>query len=125
MKKYCLSALMMIAFLCQSAFGIDESPGFEMQDLSGSTVNYSSTVGTSPINIPTVANKVISEVFFKCSSQTPASIRCYVSFDGSTYLTLLPGEAIGWSIKGNKKQIVARGSTSGVVWEAIINYESY
>jgi hypothetical protein len=107
------------------ALSTDELPGFEMQDLAGSTVNYSTTVGATPINVPTVANKVISEIFFKCSNQTPATIRCYLSFDGTTYLTMLPGEALGWSVKGNKKQVQVKGSGAGILWEAVINYENY
>jgi len=112
-------------FVPAVAFSADESPGFEIQDLRGSTENYSSTVGVTPINVPTTASKVISEIFFKCSSQTPATIRCHLSFNGTTYLTMLPGESLGWSVKGNKKQVKIYGSGAGVLWEAVINYENY
>jgi hypothetical protein len=125
MNKFVGICIIQALFIATSAFSIDENPGFETQDLSGSTVNYQNTVGTSPINVPTVADKVISEVFFKCSVQTPATTRCFISFDNTTYLTLLPGEAIGWSVKGNKKQIRIKGSGAGVLWEAVINYENF
>jgi hypothetical protein len=108
-----------------AAFSADTSPGFEQQDILGSTINYQTTVGTSAVNIPTSANKVISEIFFKCSSQTPSTIRCYISFDGTTYLTLLPGEAIGWSVKGLKTQLKIKGNQAGVLTESVINYEEY
>ena len=75
MKNFVLLCMIQAMLIASNAFSIDEPPGFETQDLAGSTVNYQSTVGTSPINVPTVANKVISEVFFKCSSQTPATTR--------------------------------------------------
>lgn len=123
MRKFILVAIFALADL--SARAVDLPPAFESQDLDGTTVNYSSTVGTTPINLPTTANKVISEVLFRCSLQTPATRRCLISFDGTTYFTLIPGDIIGWSVKGSKKQIKINGNTTGVLWEAVVNYESY
>jgi hypothetical protein len=105
--------------------GADVSPGFEIQDLAGSTVNYAGTVGTSSINLPTSADKNISEVLFRCPYQTPMTIRCQVSFDGTTYFDLLPGEFMAWSIKGFKKQIKIKANQAGVSYQTIINYEQW
>jgi hypothetical protein len=123
MKAFFLVAIFALADL--SARAVDLPPSFESQDLEGTTINYSSTVGTTAINIPTTADKIISEVLFRCSLQTPATKRCYISFDGTTYFTLIPGDIIGWSVKGRKKQIKINGNTTGVLWEAVVNYESY
>lgn len=112
--------------LCSDiCFSGDEYPGFEIQDLTGSTINYSGTITATPINLPTTASKVISEVLYHCPFQTPQTLRCLISFDGVTYFTLAPGEFIGWSAKGFIRQIKVKGNTSGVTYEAIINYENW
>lgn len=111
--------------ICPASFGADQAPGFEIQDLTGATINYSGTIGTSPTNIPTTANKTISEVIFKCPYQTPVTIRCSISFDGSIYFDLMPGEVIGWSAKGYKKQIQIKANQAGVSYQAIVNYEAW
>ena len=105
--------------------GIDIGPGFEMQDLEGSTINYSGTVGTSSINLPTSADKNISEVMFKCPYQTPLTIRCQISYDGTTYFDLMPGEFVGWSVKGFKKQIKIKANHAGVTYQTVINFEAW
>ncbi len=117
--------LLICAIIPTLLIGADKNPGFETQDLDGNTVNYSGTVGTSSINLPTTAGNIISEVFFRCPHQTPTTIRCSISYDGTTYLTLNPGEAVGWSVKGNKTQVKVKANQSNVSYEAVINYESY
>ena len=107
-------------------FGADEESAMEIQDLSGSTVHFSGTANTTPVTIPAVANKVISEVFFKCDYQSPTTKLCQISFDnGANYLSLAVGESIGWSAKGRIKQIRVKGSTTGVTYQGLINYEAY
>jgi hypothetical protein len=124
-RLFSFFVVVLAAGFIPAAFCADTNPGFEQQDLYGSTVNYSSTVGTSEVNIPSSPNKVISEIFFKCPSQTPATIKCFISFDGTTFMTILPGESLGWSVKGLKKQIKIKGNQAGVLYEAVINYEEY
>lgn len=121
------ASLMLAAFLLFSdSRAADIYPGFETQDLTGSTVHYNGTMGTSNVAIPTVADKVMAEVLVKCPYQTPLSVECYVSFDsGTTFFTLGVGEYLGWSLKGNIKQIYIKGSTAGVAYQIIANYEDY
>lgn len=102
------------------------SPGFEMQDLIGQTKHYNGTISTSPTTLPAVADKTISEVIFKCPYQTPQTKTCSISFDGgTTYFTLAVGEFLGWSVKGEIEQVKIKGSTSGVTYDMLINYEEY
>jgi hypothetical protein len=37
----------------------------------------------------------------------------------------MPGEFIGWSAKGFKKQVRVKGNQAGVFYQAIINYEAW
>jgi hypothetical protein len=120
-----LTLVAAVAICPAVVFCAEELPGFETQDITGSTLNYSGTVGVSAINIPTSANKVISEVLFKCPYQTPLTIRCQISFDGTTYFDLMPGEFIGWSTKGFMKQFKVKANQAGVSYQAIVNYENW
>jgi hypothetical protein len=106
-------------------FAADEEPSMEVQDLSGSTFHYSGTANTTATTIPAVANKIISEVFFKCDYQTPTTKLCQISFDnGANYLSIAIGESIAWSAKGRIKQIKVKASTTGVTYQGLINYEA-
>jgi hypothetical protein len=107
-------------------FAADQESAMETQDLSGSTSHFSGTIGTTSTTIPAVANKVISEVFFKCDNQTPIAKQCLISFDaGVSWLSIGIGEAIAWSVKGRIKQIRVKASTAGVTYQGLINYEAY
>jgi hypothetical protein len=107
-------------------FAADEESSMETQDLAGSTSHFSGTANTTSVTIPAVANKVISEVFFKCDNQTPIAKQCLISFDaGVSWLSLGIGEAIAWSAKGRIKQIRVKASTAGVTYQGLINYEAY
>jgi hypothetical protein len=125
MKKFVLFLLLSLFFYSDICFSADIGVGFEMQDLEGSTINYSGTVGTSYVSLPASADKNISEILFKCPYQTPMTIRCQISFDTATYFDLMPGEFIGWSAKGFKKQVRVKGNQAGVLYQAIINYEAW
>lgn len=120
-----LSLISLLFFRGDICFSADVSPGFEIQDLAGSSVNYSGTLSTSSINIPTTADKIISEVLFKCPYQIPVTIRCQISIDETTYFDLMPGEFIGWSVKGFKKQIKLKANQAAVSYQAIINFEQW
>jgi hypothetical protein len=117
-----------LAVICFAAnsFCADEEPSSEIQDLSGSTAHFSGTASTSVTTIPAVANKIISEVFYKCDTQTPITKLCLISFDnGTSWLSLSVGEAIAWSVKGRIKQIKVKASTTGVTYQGLINYETH
>jgi len=116
--------LIFIAFLL---VGADTPPGFETQDLYGTTTNYSGTVGASAIAIPTVAGNVISEALVRMPNQSPQSRRLQVSFTSNAgpWLTLSPGEFVAWSVKGSKKQFWIIANGAGISYEIVVNYETY
>ena len=97
----------------------------EIKDLVGSTDQYSGTVGTTPANIPSSAGDKIAECLVRCSSDnTPITKRLLISFDsGTTFLTLSPGEFVGWSLKGSPTQIVIKGNVASVSYEIVLNRE--
>ena len=92
-------------------------------DINGATSMYVSTVGTTAINIPSVAGNAISTCLVRCATDnTPISKRLLYSFDGgTTFATLSPGEYIGWSLKGSLTQISIKGSAASVSYEVILN----
>lgn len=93
----------------------------------GQTRIYSGSVGVTPQFLPQSVFRPIDEIIIKCPYQTPSSRRLEISIDGATWFTLAVGEWISFSPKkdtsGNRiLQIVIRGNTSSVLYEAIINY---
>ena len=122
MKK--LLTLLLLSFCL---VGADTPPGFETQDLYGTTTNYSGTVGATAIAIPTVAGNVISEALIRMPTQSPNSRRLQVSFTSNTgpWLTLSPGEFGAWSVKGSKTQFWIIANGAGISYEIIVNYETY
>ena len=119
--------LLLVFSLCFLLVGADAPPGFETQDLWGTTTNYSGTVGVTAILLPTVADKAISEALIRCPNQSPNTRRLQVSFTSATgpWITLSPGEFMAWSVKGSKKQFWILGNVAGVEYEAIINFETF
>lgn len=109
-----------------ASFSADAPPGFEIQDLDGTTTHFSGTLLTTNTAIPGSATTVISELIFKCPYQTPTSRTCQISFDGGTsFFTLGVGEFIGWTPKGRIKQVHIKSNTSGTTYDLIINREAY
>jgi hypothetical protein len=103
---------------------MSDVPIGEFEQDFGSTTQYSGTVGTSPINIPTVAADPIVTCFIRCPAQTPATNRLLFSIDGgSIFHTLSPGEFIIWSPKGNQKQIKIKGNAASISYEVTLNTE--
>lgn len=98
---------------------------FEIQDMDGSTVHYNSSVGTTPVAIPTVADKEISEFWIENPiDNTPVTETLSFSCDGgATYTALKVGESMVWTPKGGIKQIYIVGSTASVDYKMIVNYE--
>ena len=102
-------------------------PQFEMTDTKGSTIHYDDNVGTTPIAIPTVADKIIGGFWIENDiNNSPAHERLSFSCDGgTTYTELAIGESLAWTPKGDVKQIYIKGSTASVDYQMIINYEEY
>jgi len=122
-KRFLILFIVCFSIQLQAA---DFAPSFETQDIDGSSSHYNGTVGTSAVSIPSSADKVISEFILKCPIQTPLTKECLVSLDGGTnFFSLRVGEHLGWSPKGSMKQIQVKGSTSGVEYEILMNFESF
>lgn len=98
---------------------------FETQDLDGQTIHYDGFVGTTPVAIPTVANKIIAEFFIENPiDNTPATETLSFSCDGGiTYTALKIGESMIWTPKGRIKQLYIKGNTASVDYKMIVNYE--
>jgi len=63
-------------------------------------------------------------MFVRCKNQTPATVKLFYSIDaGTTFLELLPGEAIMWPLKGAITQIQVKGSVAGVAYEVLLNLD--
>lgn len=101
------------------------APQFESKDLSGSTAQYASTVGTSPISLPPSPGNILAYALVRCGTDnTPVTKRLLYSFDGGvTFGVLAPGEYVGWPLRGGPTQIQLQGSTAGVLYEVILNHE--
>jgi hypothetical protein len=106
------------------------APEFETIDALGKTVCYQGTVGTVAIQVPSVAGFSISEALIRCASDnSPVTKRLLWSTDNVTYLTLAPGEFVGWTFKKTAAdaeitQIWIKGSVAGVVYELVVNTEA-
>ena len=102
-------------------------PQFEMTDTKGNTVHYASSVGTTPVAIPTVAGNTIAEFWIENDlHNTPVTKRLSFSCDGgTTYTELNVSEGMAWTPKGDVKQIFIKASVAGTLYKMIVNYEEY
>jgi len=100
----------------------DALPSYESIDLNGSTDHFNGTVGTTPIDVPSVAGGIISELIIKCKT---ASQLLSISFDGgANYWEVgVLGSALAWTPKGNLTQIKIMADTSTTEYEIIMNRE--
>jgi hypothetical protein len=99
----------------------DAAPQFDTTDQSGTTTQFSGTVGTSVISLPASAGALIDEVVIQCSTDQLISNRLSVSFDGGTnYTKLVPGQAIYWEPRG-QTQVKLLGNVAGVLYEVTMN----
>ena len=101
------------------------STQFEQRDILGTTTNFSGSVGTSFVAVPSSPGKPIAEALVRCSNQTPQSSVLQVSFTSSTgpWISLSPGEFIGWTVKGYMTQIWILGNNASVDYEVVLNRE--
>ena len=94
----------------------------ELKDSLGSTIQYSGTVGTAPVSIPTVAGKLIAQFMVIAGPIETKSL--YVSLDGGTqWIPIGQTGHFAWSPKG-LKQIKIKGSQASVEYHAVVNYEA-
>lgn len=98
----------------------------ESRDLVGTTVHYNGTVSTTAIAIPTVADKVISEVAIYNPSTNSRLDFLYISFDGGTTFREIPWVSDrAWSLKGNKRQVHIKANYASVAYQMLMNFEDF
>jgi hypothetical protein len=103
----------------------NQAPNFEQIDQQGSIEISQGTVGTTPINIPTVASTDLIEVYLELPQDSvPASKRLLYSINGGvTFFSLEPGESVEKTLRGGIKQIQIKGNTASVEYNAVIEKE--
>lgn len=102
----------------------DSPPRHETADNQGSTTQNSGTVGTTPVNIPSVAGGPISEFLIQCPENQDVDNRLLVSIDAVNFLTLYPSGHWGWTPKGQSvTQLTVKGNQAGVDYEIVYNSE--
>lgn len=94
----------------------------EIRDTSGSTLGYCLTVTDTVQQVPTVDDKVISEVLISNLSESSFE----VSFDdGTTFFRVRPDSTLIWSPKGNIKHMLLKTSIGVTnIVDALINFEA-
>ena len=96
----------------------------EIRDLEGSTTHEVGTVGTTPVDLPSSADKAISELLINTQAIDSATKTLQISFDGGTnYFTLKRNTLVGWSVKGRLQQIKVKGSAASTNYDILINFE--
>lgn len=95
----------------------------ETVNTEGSTDHYNDTVGTTAIDLPSVASTVIQSILID-NTNTAATKILYISFDGGTnYKAIDVGAAFAWTVKGNLTQIKLKGAVAGCDYEVLLNRE--
>ena len=100
-------------------------PSVEIQDKSGTTELFAGSVGTSPLIIPTVADKFLDEVSIRCAVDQPRIRRLEFSYDGTVWHRLRVGESREEEPRGDIKQLRIRAAGFGVTtvkYEVAINF---
>lgn len=102
---------------------VDVAGSMEIIDELGSTSHFNGTVGTTPVSIPSSANKIISEFYISNVDSTKSAI-IYVSLDGgTTFKQIGYNSDWSWSMKGSQRQIKIKGDAVGRAYEIVINFE--
>jgi hypothetical protein len=103
----------------------DPEIGEEIRDIAGSSAHYNGTVGTSPVSIPSVANKVISEFCIANTDSTKTAVLS-VSLDaGTTFKTIGYKGSWTWSPKGRIKQIQIKADAASRAYQIAMNFEEF
>ena len=89
---------------------------------NGSTTHFTGTATTTAANVPTTAAGTITTALVRCSPDQNKNNRLKVSFDGGAgFITLSPGEFIGWSVKGGEDQVVVETDANTADYEIVLN----
>jgi len=87
---------------------------------SGTTVSFTGTATTTPVNVPAAADKIITGAGILRDS-TGSTLE--VSFDnGTTFFTLEKTDSITWDVKGDIKQLKFKTSSGSVAFRVLINF---
>lgn len=103
---------------------VDPHPEFEQTDTAGSTDEYTSSVGTTAVLVPSTAGNDIEEIGIRCTVDQANNRRLEYSYDGINYKRLRVGEAREDEPRGGIKQVWIRAAGSGVTtvsYEIIMN----
>ena len=101
-------------------------PQFESIDLTGQTLQFASSVGTTPTLFPSspVANHFVSEILINTQKMTGFSQRLQVSVDGgTTYMDIKRNTIIGISVRGQIQQIHVKSLSGTINFDMILNLE--
>lgn len=97
----------------------------EIGDKQGETILYAGAVGTTSLQIPTVADKSLDEVSIRCAIDQAANRRLEFSFDNVVFHRLSVGEGREEEPRGDIDKLYIRAAGSGVTtvnYEVAINY---
>jgi len=97
----------------------------EMSDKQGETILYAGAVGTTALQIPTVADKSLDEVSVRCAVDQATNKRLEFSFDNVVFHRLSVGEAREEEPRGDIVKMYIRAAGLGVTtvnYEVAINY---
>lgn len=97
-------------------------PEWETTDELGSIEHENGTVGTTPISVPSVADKVIDAIYIS-NTNTAVAKDLLVSLDGGTsWLTISRLDDKYIELRGFIKQIQIKGAVADVNYEGLIWY---
>lgn len=102
----------------------DLLPEFDTSDRYGATDEFSGSVGTSSILVPSVAGNRIEELVIRCAVDQANNRRLEWSFDNTNWKRLRVGEWQAFDPRGDLTQIRIRAAGSGVTsvdYEIIMN----
>lgn len=103
---------------------VDVLPQFEIVELSGSTDHFAGTVTTSPIEVPSIPDRAITEILIKNNSVSGVSL-LEVSFDGGThYFGINRGDVLIWGPRGHLTSVFMRSSDGETSYDVLLNRES-
>lgn len=92
---------------------------FPLPNTGGSSAHYNGSVGTTSVSVPSTAGASITSFLIE---NTHNSQNLLFSLDGgSTFKTVLPGDAYVVSPRGDLTQITLQGSAAGTTYEIIMN----
>jgi len=98
----------------------DQFSDHEVVDNEGSTVVETGTATTTPANVPSAADKIISG--FAVDNLGSESLS--VSMDGgTTFKAVKKKEFFSWNVKGNITQLVVKTLSGSTAYEIVINHE--